>query len=76
MHDRRLQPMRPLRRWLLPLAAITMAAGLAGCVAYPAYPGYAYGYGPGYYQSAPVVVGGWGGWGWHHGWRDDGRRRW
>jgi hypothetical protein len=57
----------PVRRWLIPLAAIGLAGTLGGCVAYPAYP--AYGYGPGYvYEPPPVVVGVGGGWGWGHHW--------
>jgi hypothetical protein len=64
--------LRPLRR-ALPLAALTIAVLLGGCVAYPAYPGYSYGYGyaPGPYYGYPaggVVVGG--GWGWGGGWHD------
>lgn len=54
-------------------ALLTLAAaGLAGCVYYPS----GYGYSSGYYaspvvvQPAPVVVGGWWGWGGGHGhWR-------
>jgi hypothetical protein len=61
-----------LRRVMLPVfAALGLAALLGGCVAYPAYPGYAYGYGPGYgYSPGYVAVGG--GWGWHGGWHDGG----
>lgn len=62
------------------LAALTLAALLGGCVAYPAgpgYPSYSYGYGYGapYYSGTYIGVGG--GWhdrnggGWHGGggWR-------
>jgi hypothetical protein len=65
------------RRTLAVLALLGLGA-LGGCVAYPAEPGYAYGYGgPAYYGYAPayVSVGGgccWGG-GWHGGgWHDGG----
>lgn len=52
------------RIWLA-LAALGLAATLGGCVAYPAYPDYGYGYGPYYggYPSGYVAVGG--DWGWH-----------
>lgn len=58
---------------MLPLAVLSLAAMLGGCVAYPAYPaypayGYGYGYGAPYYGGAYV---GWGG-GWHEGWHDGG----
>jgi hypothetical protein len=57
------------RRLLLPLAALALAASLGGCVVYPG-PGYAYGYGPGYYGPCCAVVGvGGGWWGWHGGGR-------
>jgi hypothetical protein len=51
---------------LLPAIALGAAALLGGCVAYPAYPTYGYGYGyPGpYYGGGAVVVGG--------GWRGGG----
>jgi hypothetical protein len=58
------------RTWLA-LAALGLAAALGGCVAYPAYPGYGYGYGPYYGPGGYVAVGG-GGWhdnDWHgHDW--------
>ncbi len=63
---------------LLRVAALAAAAGLGGCVAYPAYPGYGYAPAPyyGYPAGGVAVVGdGWGwhggGWGWHDGgdWR-------
>jgi hypothetical protein len=49
----------------LPAIALGAAALLGGCVVYPAYPTYGYGYGaPGpYYGGGAVVVGG----GWHGG---------
>jgi hypothetical protein len=52
-------------RLLLPLAALGLAVMLGGCVVYPAYPaypgyGYGYGYAP-YYGGAYVGYGG----GWH-----------
>ena len=53
------------------LAALGLAALLSGCVAYPAYPDYGYGY-YGYPAGAYVSVGGDWGWGgdwhghWHH----------
>jgi hypothetical protein len=56
------------RIWLA-CAALGLVAALGGCVAYPAYPGYGYGYGPYYggYPAGYVAVGG--GWGWHgHDW--------
>lgn len=59
-----------IRRVVPPVfAAFSLAALLGGCVAYPAYPDYAY-YGPGYgygygYAPGAVVVGG--GWGWRGG---------
>lgn len=57
-------------RIVLALAAMGLAATLGGCVAYPAYPDYGYGYGPyygGYYGGYPAgyVDVGIGGWGWH-----------
>lgn len=63
----------------LTLAALGLATTLGGCVAYPAYPDYGYGYGNGYsygddayYGDYPpgyvAVGGGWAGWGW--GWHD------
>lgn len=61
-------------RSLLPLAAISLAAVLGGCVAYPAspaYPVYGYqgGYSQPYYGGAYVGLGG----GWHdHEWRERG----
>ena len=61
-------------RILLPLAALGLAAALGGCVAYPAYPGYGYGYGGPYYGGGypagyVALGGGWhgGGWGEHGG---------
>jgi hypothetical protein len=57
-------------RRLLPLAALTLAALLGGCIAYPANPGYGYqdggyyGGGP-YYSSGVLTFGS----GWHGGWR-------
>lgn len=67
----------PTRRRALPLLALGFVALLGGCIAYPAAPGYGYGYGPGYgyapaYGYSPGVVAfgggwGWGGWHrWHH----------
>jgi hypothetical protein len=64
-------------RSLLPLAALGLAAVLGGCVAYPAYPtyGYGYGYNAPYYGGTYVGVGdgwhdrGWREGGWHDGWR-------
>ena len=52
-------------RRILTLAVLALAATLGGCVVYPAYPGYGYGY-PGPYYGGPYVgVGG----GWHYrGW--------
>lgn len=43
----------------LPAIALVVAAALcSGCVAYPAYPGYGYGYyGPAVVVGPPVVVG-------------------
>jgi hypothetical protein len=66
---------RRIRRAVLPaVAALGLTALLGGCVVGPAYPGYAYGYGPGYaYAPGYVAVGG--GWGWHGGgwgWHDGG----
>ena len=71
---------RPRNRCLLALAALGIATMLGGCVAYPDYPGYGYGYGsdygygPGpYYGGYPdgyVAIGG--GWGDHGGDRHDG----
>jgi hypothetical protein len=68
-------------RRLLPFLVLTVAAILGGCVAYPAYPTYAYGgayeggpYYGGTYYGGPYVSGGvatyGGGWGrgWHRGW--------
>jgi hypothetical protein len=50
-------------RSMLPVAALALAAILGGCVAYPAYPGYGYGYrAPGYYPGG--YYGGWYGGGW------------
>jgi hypothetical protein len=46
-------------RSLLPLAAFGFAVLLGGCVAYPAYPGYGYGYAaPEYGYAAPAYYGG------------------
>lgn len=58
----------------LALAALALTGLLGGCVAYPAYPGYGYGYGPAAYPAGGYVVvggggGGWHGGGWHDGWR-------
>ncbi|MFO1024252.1 MAG: hypothetical protein U1E70_03625 [Acetobacteraceae bacterium] len=55
-------------RILLPVALLLLAgATLGGCIAYPAYPAYGYGYPPG---GAYVAVGnGWGGGYHHHRWR-------
>jgi hypothetical protein len=59
-------------RPLLLLAVIGLAATLGGCVAYPAYPTYGYGYGGPYYgggyYGGPYVAygGGWHGDGWRH----------
>ena len=53
-------------RWLLPLAVLGIAATLGGCIAYPVYPPYGYGYGGPYYGGGY----GWGyGWGYGGGWR-------
>jgi hypothetical protein len=60
-----------MRSLLLPFGALALVASLGGCVVYPGYPAYGYGYAPQYaYTPAPVVTfgGGWGGHGWHHGW--------
>ena len=69
------KPCWPTRRAAMWLTVLGLAMSLAGCVAYPADPGYAYGpgYAPYAYPTGEVVVGGgWygGGWhdGWHHGW--------
>jgi hypothetical protein len=53
-------------RVLHSLAAIGLTAMLGGCVAYPAYPAYGYGYGGPYYYGGPYVAygGGWHGDGW------------
>jgi hypothetical protein len=76
------------KRAFMPFAALTLAALLGGCVAYPSYPGYGYyggGYGGGYYANTPYYSGAtvaFGtGWGWRghdrdHDWHDhDGRWR-
>jgi hypothetical protein len=57
-------------RPLLLLAAVVMAGLLGGCVVYPAYPVYNYGYGTPYYGGGYVTFGD----GWHRG-HDDGWRR-
>jgi len=44
-------------------AALILTGLLGGCVAYPTYPAYSYGYPAPYYGT--VVVGGWHGGGWH-----------
>jgi len=49
-------------RLLLPLAALGVGTMLGGCVAYPAYPAYGYGYAPYYGGSYVAVGGGYGGW--------------
>ena len=61
---------------LLPAAALVGAAALGGCVAYPAYPAYGYGYPGPYYGGTYVAVGGgWRGGGWHEGWHGGGWSR-
>jgi len=55
-------------RLIVPLAVLLVASALGGCVAYPAYPAYGYGYGGPYYGGAYVGFGG-------GGWRGDGWRR-
>lgn len=56
-------------RLKLVLAALGLAAALGGCVAYPDYPAYGYGYGPYYGGYSGTYVGIGGGWGWHdHDW--------
>ena len=66
----------PVRhRMVLALAALGLVTTLGGCVVYPAYPDYGYGYGPYYggYPAGYVAIGGGGwDWGWHdhdRGWR-------
>lgn len=65
---------------LLPMVAVCGAAMVGGCVAYPAYPTYGYGYPQPYGGSYVAIGGGWhdGGWrggGWHDdGWRGGGWR--
>jgi hypothetical protein len=49
-------------RLMLPLAALGLAAMLGGCVVYPAYPAYGYGYPAPYYGG--VYYGGYYGGGW------------
>lgn len=67
-------PLFRARTWL-PLAALGVAAVLGGCVVYPAYPGYGYGYAPPYAGSYVAVGGGWHNGGWHDGgWQDGGWR--
>ena len=66
-----LHPRALLSRALLPLAVLGLAATLGGCVAYPAYPAYGYGYGGPYYGGyyGGAYGGGWRGWhddGWRH----------
>jgi hypothetical protein len=74
----RYQEVPMTKRMRLALAALALTGLLGGCVAYPAYPGYGYGYpaygdgyapayGYGYGGPGVVVAGGWGG-GWHGGW--------
>ncbi len=62
----------------LALTALALTGLLGGCVAYPAYPGYRYGYGAAPYPATGYVVvggGGWHGGGWHgDGWHGDGWR--
>jgi hypothetical protein len=58
---------RIARRFLMPLAALGLAAVLGGCVVYPAYPSYGYGYGypePHYHGGYGYYHGGYG-----YGWR-------
>jgi hypothetical protein len=58
---------RIARRFLMPLAALGLAAVLGGCVVYPAYPTYGYGYGypePHYHGGYGYYHGGYG-----YGWR-------
>ncbi len=54
---------RNCRRGLSALIAVAAVTLLAGCVAYPAYPGYGY-YGGPYYGGGVVAYGG----GWHDHW--------
>lgn len=64
------------KRLHLALAALILTGSLGGCVAYPAYPTYGYGYAAPYDSGGYVVLGG-GGWyggNWHH--RDWDDRRW
>jgi hypothetical protein len=59
---------RIARRFLMPLAALGLAAVLGGCVVYPAYPSYGYGYGypePHYHGGYGYYHGGYG-YGWRH----------
>lgn len=76
-HPRFLRRLRSAVRPSRLLAAIALAVSLSGCVAYPAYPSYGYGYGGYAYSPACCAVvggywgGGWGdhdwhGGGWHH----------
>ncbi len=61
--------MRGMVRKMLPILALGMAGLLGGCVVYPAYPSYGYGYHAPYYGGGYVAAGGGG---WHHeGWRHD-----
>jgi hypothetical protein len=58
-------------RILLPVAALGVAAMLGGCVVYPSYPAYSYGYAPSYSGGYVALGGG----GWHEGrWHDHGGR--
>jgi hypothetical protein len=57
---------RIARRLLMPLAAMGLAAVLGGCVIYPAYPTYGYGYPEPHYH---------GGYGYYHGGYGYGWRR-
>ncbi len=56
------------------LALIGVVTMLGGCVAYPAYPAYGYGYGyaPYYGGSYVAIGGGYGGWHDHGDWHDGG----
>jgi hypothetical protein len=64
-------------RSLLLLAALGIVIALSGCVAYPAYPTYGYGYDYAPYRNGSYVAVGGGYHGWHggEGWHDGGHWR-